>query len=135
MYMWILSELFHLPPDPGLRTVNNSPEQHPRVCPCLLFTSDPKTKNRQPEQNSQQSGSGRWNSLPGGEKHDLREVTKNSARIKKDAENLRIFKETGELRKSGSPETRQDRIPTFRDLAMKKVRCICTKVAFSQDPR
>lgn len=85
--------------------MNNSPEKHPRVCTCLLFISDPKTTNRQPEQKSQQSATGIWSSLPGDEQHDLKAVTKISSRVKKNAENPRNSKETGELRKSGNPET------------------------------
>lgn len=68
MYMQVLWVwMFHLPPDPRLPAVNNSPEQLPRLCLCLLSLSDPETKHRQPAQKSQQSATGIWSSLPGDE--------------------------------------------------------------------
>lgn len=88
--------------------MNNSPEQHPRECSCLLFISDTKTKHRQPRQKRQQSASGIRSSLRGGKQPDLREVPENSSRLrkkKKNAETPKFSKETGQLRKRVIPET------------------------------
>lgn len=110
MYMWVLSELFHLSPDPGLPTMKKSPEQHPRVHPCPLFISDPETINRQLEQCSQHSATGTCSSRPGDEQHGLGEVTKDGTRIKKkNAENPKISNKTGELKKSRILETRGEK--------------------------